>query len=231
MAQDEILQVQAYCMWTLNRALEIFEGCGILLSRGNAREASHMIQQHLHAYQRLAVDHGLSCRMFRMRPKSHFLLHTGIQVKSWRINPTCFHCFDEESWLGRCKRIGVQCHGKTMTTRVLQRYLICLALYFENFRRTHHEIGWRSSFIWYIKNVIEKSGLYPLNFTMVFFLGNHFAFQYCRKYFWGNHLNTRCGWTWALVLFSATCTQWQQHTASHGKKAVKRATYKHENVL
>ena len=134
-AQDEVLQAQAYTMWSLNRSMEIFDCGGLLLSRNHAREASKMLQCHLQGFQYLAANHGVSALLFNMRPKTHYLWHTAMQVKAWGINPSVFHNFDEESWLGRCKRIAQQCHGKTMTTRVLQRYLICLALYLETFRR------------------------------------------------------------------------------------------------
>ena len=140
-AQDTVIQMLAYCLWALNRAMEIFDGGGILLSRRESREASMMMQHHLKAYQFLATSHGTPCSLFRMRPKSHYLYHTARQVERWRINPSLFHNFEEESWLGRCKRIAIHCHGKTMTTRVLQRYLICLALYVENFRRICRKNG------------------------------------------------------------------------------------------
>ena len=136
-----MIQVLAYCLWALNRAMEIFDASGILLSGRQAREASTMMQHHLQAYQFLATSHGTPCSLFKMRPKCHYLYHTGRQGELWRINPSLFHNFEEESWLGRCKRIATHCHGKTMTTRVLQRYLICLALYLENFRRTCQKIG------------------------------------------------------------------------------------------
>ena len=140
-AQDMILKALAYCSWNLNRAMEIFDRGGIVLTRCHAKEASRCLLNHLRSYQFLATQHGIPrVRLFNMKPKCHYLWHTAIQTREWRINPTVFHCFDEESWLGRVKAIARQCHGKTMQSRVMQRYLICLALYLEDSRRKCQEI-------------------------------------------------------------------------------------------
>lgn len=139
--KDNVLKTVAYCCWTLNRALEIFDCGGLLLTRRHANEASTMMLQHLRAFQFLASEHGIAgAYLFKMRPKSHYLWHTAIQTRTWKINPYMFHCFSEESWLGRCKRIAVQCHGATMQRRILQRYLICLGLYLEQHRRQIREL-------------------------------------------------------------------------------------------
>ena len=130
----------SYGSWHLNRCLEICDCGGILLSRDMADEVSLCLKRHLRAFQFLAGNHGISACLFNMRPKCHYLWHTAVQTKLWRINPFLYHCFEEESWLGRVKCVAKQCHGKTMQSRVVQRYLICLALYLENFRRNRQEI-------------------------------------------------------------------------------------------
>ena len=79
--------------------------------------------------------------MFRMTPKAHYIWHQAVQTRQWRINPFLFHCFGEESWLGKIKCIAKQCHGRTMTSRIIARYLICLALYLENHRRRSKDIA------------------------------------------------------------------------------------------
>ena len=134
--KDLALRAVAYCCWSLNRALEIVDAGGFVLSGRDANQASNCLLQHLRSYQYLASKRGIAdAKLFKLRPKCHYLWHTAMQTKQWRINPNIFHCFSEESYLGRCKRIAVQCHGGTMTHRVIQRYLICLALYLEGHRR------------------------------------------------------------------------------------------------
>ena len=134
--QDLVLDTLNYCAWNLNRAMEIFDAGGIILSARDAIEASQSLLDHLRSYQFLNGHHGIpNAMLFRMRPKAHYLWHTAKQTRVWMINRCVFHCFQEESWLGHCKRIALQCHGKTMTYRIYERYLICLALYLENHKR------------------------------------------------------------------------------------------------
>lgn len=134
--KDEALQVLAYAAWNLNRVVEVWDSGALVLSRRDAKIASQGLHNHLRAYQKLAVSHGVAgAFLFRMIPKHHYLWHTAYQTRQWRLNPAMFHNFEEESWLGRCKRVAVQCHGATMSHRIFQRYLICLALYLEDHRR------------------------------------------------------------------------------------------------
>lgn len=133
------MKALAFSSWNLNRALEIFDSGSILLTRCEANQSSKCLLIFLRSFQFLAMHHGVGAKLYNMRPKCHYLFHTAIQTKEWQINPFVFHCFEEESWLGRTKCIAKQCHGKTMQTRVLQRYLICLALYLENSRRQVRE--------------------------------------------------------------------------------------------
>lgn len=116
--------------------IEICDGGGLLLSDRYATACYEACMQHLRAFQLLAVRHDVEgARLFRMRPKTHYLYHTAAQTKTWKINPFCFDCFAEESWLGHIKCVAKQCHGATMTRRVFSRYLICLALFLEHHKR------------------------------------------------------------------------------------------------
>lgn len=141
--EDSLLQTLAFAAWTINRAIEICDGGGLLLSKRRAREAADALHQHLRSFQYLACHHGVEDTpfMFRMTPKAHYIWHQAVQTRHWRINPFLFHCFGEESWLGKIKCIAKQCHGRTMTSRIIARYLICLALYLENHRRRSKDIA------------------------------------------------------------------------------------------
>lgn len=137
MYQDHILQTLAFSAWALNETIEICDGGGILLTKTHAKEAGNALLQHLRSFQYLACHHGVAEApfLYRLVPKSHYLWHTAMQTIEWQINPFTFHCFNEESWLGKVKCVAKQCHGRSMTARVISRYLICLALYLENHRR------------------------------------------------------------------------------------------------
>ena len=122
--------------WCLHRAVQIFDDAGMILTKDEADEASEALLNHLRSYQYLANQYqALNLWQFRMKPKLHYMWHQAHQVKEWRLNPWVFHCFSEESFLGKIKAIAVQCHGATMCKRVLERYLICLALFLEHHRR------------------------------------------------------------------------------------------------
>ena len=67
--------------------------------------------------------------LFYLRPKHHYLMHLGQQVARTRINPRrVMSCFNDESFLGYLKRIGIKCHKATVGQRMLQRYALYLEL-------------------------------------------------------------------------------------------------------
>lgn len=61
---------------------------------------------------------------FKLRPKHHYMLHLALDTASFRMNPKMFHNCSEEAFLGSIKYIARFCHGRTMSQRVLQRYLL-----------------------------------------------------------------------------------------------------------
>lgn len=70
-----------------------------------------------------------------MRPKIHYLYHQAEQIRTWKLNLCTFANWDEESFLGKVKAIGVACHGRTFLSRIYERYIICLALLVQNHKR------------------------------------------------------------------------------------------------
>ena len=86
-AQDMVLKALAYSSCNLNRAMEIFDRGGIVLSRCHAKEASRCLVNHLRSYQFLAMQHGIPrVRLFNMKPKCHYLWHTAIQTNKGMAN-------------------------------------------------------------------------------------------------------------------------------------------------
>ena len=73
--------------------------------------------------------------MYKIRCKSHYLYHVFSRGGGLENKQTLFHTFQEESFLGKLKAIGVRCHGRSTTARLYQRYFLCLAVYFEESRK------------------------------------------------------------------------------------------------
>lgn len=93
-----------------------------------SEEFAYLIRMHLQATEFLAGwcwRRDLLC--YKLRPKHHYMLHISLDTASFRMNPKMWHNFHEESFLGAIKYVAKQCHGRTMSTRVLQRYLIGMA--------------------------------------------------------------------------------------------------------
>ena len=115
---------------------------GMIFTTDEASEAKTCLDLHLKAYYWLSA-HLYSRRelLFKLRCKSHYHFHMGEEVISTRINPSMYHNFSEESFLGKIKAVAIRCHGRTCTQRVLQRYLLCLAICLNDFDKTERRWG------------------------------------------------------------------------------------------
>eukprot|EP00435_Cladocopium_sp_Y103_P011382 s2437_g3.t1 len=127
--QDIVLQVLATCCYSLQKVVTLLDSSGIILDGDTAREASDMLFLHIKSYAWLAAYfYNERVMVFRIRPKLHYIYHQAIQLREWRINIGVFATFHDETFLGKIKAVATACHGKTMTHRVYERYLLCLAL-------------------------------------------------------------------------------------------------------
>ena len=70
-----------------------------------------------------------SLLLFKLRPKTHYLYHMALELPKTRLNFNIFHTFTEESFLGKVKAIALRTHGKTMSQRTFQRYLLYMAIF------------------------------------------------------------------------------------------------------
>ncbi len=61
-----------------------------------------------------------------LTPKAHALLH--IARDSAMANPRVVHCYQDEDFVGRVKRLYSACHGKTAPRRSLERYCLGVAV-------------------------------------------------------------------------------------------------------
>lgn len=116
-----------------SQILKIINLCGV------ARQAvDHHITRHLQCWQHLAHNcQQMNQRLFRLRPKCHYLHHIGKDIRRNQLNCRIVSaCFYDESFLGYIKRIATACHSSSMIkTRFWQRYFILLAIRWEQTRR------------------------------------------------------------------------------------------------
>lgn len=122
----------------------------LILEPAEAQDAYESMMLHLRCYSWLAVYYFDSRKpLFKMRPKCHYQWHQAKDALAWKLNMNMFHTFSEESFLGRVKAIAVKTHGKTMSQRTLQRYLLFLAVFLNDnrnwicVRNKRKRRGWR----------------------------------------------------------------------------------------
>ena len=68
-------------------------------------------------------------------------------IKELCLNPSMWENFDEESWLGKFKRIGLKCHGGTCTSKIFMRYLLYLTVQLREFNKTANLNEWLEGFV------------------------------------------------------------------------------------
>lgn len=71
---------------------------------------------------------------FKIRPKHHYLWHVGVMVETSRLNPSLFHVWEDEKFLGQVKEVAKQCHGAVMQKRALERYVLALSEHLHQWR-------------------------------------------------------------------------------------------------
>ena len=131
-----LLQLSATCLWSLAEYIHRLDVAPLILSHEERQDAIVLGKLHLLTYQKLAERsvHDASF-LFKIRPKHHTFDHMLEFMSKSRINPGKFTCFRDEDFLGHVKRLGQQCHGKTISKRALQRYILTLALRFHRRQR------------------------------------------------------------------------------------------------
>lgn len=113
---------------------------GPIFSPGEAREAAGCFRDHLNAYMWLASYYFQKRALyFKLRCKTHYNFHLADEIESTQVNPKIYENFEEESFLGKIKKIAVHCHGGTCTQRVFMRYLLGLGISLETFRKQRVE--------------------------------------------------------------------------------------------
>jgi hypothetical protein len=90
-----------------------------------AHEFVTSLRLHLRLYQRLnekAVAKGI-CE-WHFRPKGHMLDEIATFVEKTHRNPLFFSCFLCEDFIGKHKKPGQKCNGRSVGLRVVEKYLV-----------------------------------------------------------------------------------------------------------
>ena len=109
----------------------------------NQLQASYQhIRRHLTCWQWLSTfSQSQGWRLWRFKPKHHYFDHISDFILRTRINPSIGAVWEEESFLGRLKKIAIRCHAATTMKRVMQRYLLLMGLRLEESRRVAQRTG------------------------------------------------------------------------------------------
>ena len=105
------------------------DATGLCMPEHWARRGAFAAMVYLRAYQKLAVS---ACEAgvvnWKVRPKQHTLLHIARRMETEKLNPRLQSCMLEEDFLGKLKRIGMKTHRSSTKLRIIERYLLQLAL-------------------------------------------------------------------------------------------------------
>ena len=119
----------ALASYSLQKAIYEMDNSGLIMEKGKAAEVSDSLFRFIRAYTWLASHFfGLRRLLFRIRPKLHYVYHQALEIRETQLNLSCFHTFNEESFLGKIKTLAKACHGRTMCKQVFARYVLVLAL-------------------------------------------------------------------------------------------------------
>ena len=134
--QDPVLNLLAATCYAMQRSIEIQDFAGLVLTDEEADEAAQCLHLYLRAYAELAGYYFARGKlMYKMRHKYHYMTHVEVDIRVYKINQRAFHTFDEESFLGKLKAIGIRCHGRTVSFRIFQRYLLAWAVCLQEHRK------------------------------------------------------------------------------------------------
>lgn len=115
------------------------------ITRNPPKVVANHLQTHLLSWQHLAAQ----CQMkkmclYKMRPKHHYLDHIARDVARTSLNPRkTMTCFNDESFLGCLKKIGIRCHAANMMERLLQRYILFLSVRWNDAKGINPAVGRR----------------------------------------------------------------------------------------
>lgn len=133
--EDPYLQGGACCAWSMVAAISQLDHAPLLMSEGDARFVADCFLESLRHWQGLChVCLESNVSRWSFRPKHHYLEHISEQIRETRINARKLTCFQDESYLGRVKRIACKAHASNALLRVYNRLFLNLGQRFRESR-------------------------------------------------------------------------------------------------
>lgn len=125
----------------MQNAIAIQDRSGLILHEDDAKETAKSVRLYLRSFLELAsYYHAKQRLLFKVRHKFHYMVHACSEIEAYRLNQRLWANWGEESFLGKMKSIAVRCHGKTMTSRIFQRYLLVFAISLQEHRRVAKDL-------------------------------------------------------------------------------------------
>jgi hypothetical protein len=121
-------RVRTTCCWALAEFCFVLDGASLILKPCEVRRARRAGSLFLCSYQYMSAEALRNqIRLWKIKPKMHYFCHV-LDSLGDLPNPRHVECFTDESYLGKVKALGQKCHGATISKRILQRYIIYLAI-------------------------------------------------------------------------------------------------------
>lgn len=119
------LQGGALRVWSLTNAIHVMDANPILLTEDAASETCDLLLQHLLHWQGLKQEcDAMGQKRWKLRPKHHTLEKIMFFTQATRLNPRCLATWQDESYLGKIKKIGTHCHSGNVMQRIFQRLIL-----------------------------------------------------------------------------------------------------------
>ena len=129
----------ANCAWAYTEVLRLMDESDVLLTPSEGQEFFDRGHEHLQLYSDLNAKsaatkgaHERNRALWRLLPKHHHFQHLLDDVKETLINPRFYTLLCAESFIGVIGRISRTCHRSSLSLRVLQRYILLLALHLQS---------------------------------------------------------------------------------------------------
>ena len=116
-------QVRATLLWSLARYIQVLDEAGRWMQDDEIASAMSAGELFLDCFSELAaLALQANEALWKIRPKLHYMCHSVADLASgW--NCRFDHCFMDEDFVGKMASLGRQCHRRTASLRILQRYV------------------------------------------------------------------------------------------------------------
>ena len=120
-------QLRATCNFAFVKFITILDGGGLFVMDPDRDNAVKWGKAYLLCYQALAATaYEAELCLYKIRPKMHYFAHLLIELGLSGENPRRYDLFGAESFMGKIRKLGSQCHRANMPLRILHRYLLFL---------------------------------------------------------------------------------------------------------